>query len=379
LIIRATNKEDEMRNRATVAMVLGGALVLVACGGGESALSLPRPAQAGAVAASALSAQDAADVLMDIAEAHYNALFPGHAPTQFSGPFAYRYYPLGDLYLGVVVGGGSDYVLGGVYVMGGTFGPAPVFVGLQSAFVHAVDLSAGGTDNGCADLQAFEGPGRHTVVVRSSTPGATSGTSIVDTQYLGFAPFQGNSAMQVESVTQSVSAARDDYTAYARHTGDGELTFYGSLDTRGPTYITPSLTSTTTATVVYAEPYIDRRYKLAIGETVAQTYTQTTTTNVSFEGPSPPIPTTTSGTRAVREVITYVGRETLTLAAGTYDTCKFEVVMPPTTLMGFLIVSTYWIVYGTGISVQTVTTYPGSSLSPQGLYATSVTLNGQKL
>jgi hypothetical protein len=216
-------------------------------------------------------------------------------------------------------------------------------------------------------------------VVRSSTPGATSGTSIVDTQYLGFAPFQGNSAMQVESVTQSVSAARDDYTAYARHTGDGELTFYGSLATRGPTYITPSLTSTTTATVVYAEPYVDRRYKLAIGETVAQTYTQTTTTNVSFEGPSPPIPTTTSGTRAVREVITYVGRETLTLAAGTYDTCKFEVVMPPTTLMGFLIVSTYWIVYGTGISVQTVTTYPGSSLSPQGLYATSVTLNGQKL
>jgi uncharacterized delta-60 repeat protein len=78
---------------------------------------------------------EAARQLMDHAEAVYPQHFPGHPATGHAAPFDYRHYPATRVYLGVVVADGSPYTPNGVYVMGGSFGDAPQFVGVVTDFI----------------------------------------------------------------------------------------------------------------------------------------------------------------------------------------------------------------------------------------------------
>ena len=86
-------------------------------------------------AAQGVPLASSAQQLLDFGEQAYPALFPGRAGTQAWGPFLYRHYPATGLYLGVSVRSDSAYVLGGVYLMGGAWGPAPAFVGLLSDYI----------------------------------------------------------------------------------------------------------------------------------------------------------------------------------------------------------------------------------------------------
>lgn len=85
-----------------------------------------------------VAAADSSQQLFDFAERGiYSAYFPAPAPveTQTSAPFSYRYYPGTGVYLGVVVQSDSAYVLDGVYVMGGSFGSAPLYAGQLTDFI----------------------------------------------------------------------------------------------------------------------------------------------------------------------------------------------------------------------------------------------------
>ncbi len=64
---------------------------------------------------------------------------------------------------------------------------------------------------------------------------------------------------------------------------------------------------------------------------------------------------------------TYLGREAVTVAAGTYEACKFETTSGPTTAP-----STNWYLVGKGIHLKSVS---GASTTE----ATSVRFNGQAL
>ena len=113
-------------------------LLLASCGGGSEPPSAAGSAMLGALrahaaAAPARSPQEAAEELMEFAERAHPEFFPGRRTTEFSAPFAYRFYPETGVYLGVAIEN-SAYALNGVYVMGGDFGPEPVFVGLVSTF-----------------------------------------------------------------------------------------------------------------------------------------------------------------------------------------------------------------------------------------------------
>jgi uncharacterized delta-60 repeat protein len=140
------------------------ATFLVACGGGAEpgdaaptatstasraeaaadalvATAARRSAQAAATAATAAPAglvvvdpQAATEQLLDFAEASFPAYFPGHMATQALAPFVFRHYPATGVYLGVVLDDGP-YSRGGVYVMGGAFGHAPLHVGALTDFV----------------------------------------------------------------------------------------------------------------------------------------------------------------------------------------------------------------------------------------------------
>lgn len=88
-----------------------------------------------AVATSVVVPEEAALQLLDFAEARFPAFFPSRQPTRSLSPFVYRFYPQTGIHLGVVVMPGLGYEYGGVYVMGGSFGAAPLFVGPLTAFV----------------------------------------------------------------------------------------------------------------------------------------------------------------------------------------------------------------------------------------------------
>lgn len=100
------------------------------------------PVRALALAAAAAPAASAADQLLNFAEGRFPAFFPQRQPTQVLAPFLYRHYPATGIYLGVVVTAGLGYTLNGVYVMGGSFGPSPLYVGLLTDFIQPVSGQA---------------------------------------------------------------------------------------------------------------------------------------------------------------------------------------------------------------------------------------------
>ena len=89
-----------------------------------------------------LNATDWAEQLLNFGEARFPEYFPTHPGTLVAAPFRYRYYPSTQAYLGVVVGPDPQYRQDGVYVMGGPFGPAPVYVGQVDQFLPAAKAAA---------------------------------------------------------------------------------------------------------------------------------------------------------------------------------------------------------------------------------------------
>jgi serine protease len=79
--------------------------------------------------------EELARQLMNFGERAYPQFFPQRPATQVSKPFVYRYHPATGVHIGVVVHGGTSYVMDGVYVLGGPFGPAPVYVGQVRDFI----------------------------------------------------------------------------------------------------------------------------------------------------------------------------------------------------------------------------------------------------
>jgi sugar lactone lactonase YvrE len=87
------------------------AILVAACGGGESGLSLKVRATRQAASLSQPDPVLTPTALMDWAESEYPQYFPGHSADQTLGPYTYRFYPSTLNYLGV----SSD---GGIYVLG---------------------------------------------------------------------------------------------------------------------------------------------------------------------------------------------------------------------------------------------------------------------
>ena len=115
-----------------------------------------------------------------------------------------------------------------------------------------------------------------------------------------------------------------------------------------------------TSTSVNTPPKRDRRFSLGVGESSTVTYTATTTS--SFEG-LPPVPPFSS---VLTETVTYLGRETVTVPAGTFDTCKFDVGDE---------LSTSWLAAGNGFVVKSFTP-AGEGLAETTLELQSATFDG---
>ncbi|WP_284614862.1 hypothetical protein [Aquabacterium humicola] len=370
-------------------LALAAAALLAACGGGDdSAAGTPMltPAASAdglrralsAVRVEAVTPEQAAEQLLNYAQVSpYASYFPGNPQTQTFGPFRFRYYPATGIYLGVVVTAGQGYTMNGVYVMGGAFGNDPVFQGLLTDFITPTDPNPPptGANNGCYDLSLLEATGTR-IVVNYQHSGTTSGTQTVDMVVNGPKTFEGRQAIEsfvkttgtltVEGETGTTTLEAKNY---AKRTGDAEVTEYGSDAVLTTTIAGFNVTMTTKS--VSNPPFADKQYGLAVGQSITQSQTDTTTSTTSgIPGvPSTPQTTTTTTTTTTK----FVGRESVTVPAKTYNTCKFE-----TTTAGVPnVVTTMWVVDGKGVMVKMQTTENGVVSTKQE--ATSATLNGASL
>jgi hypothetical protein len=375
---------------------LAAAAFLAGCGGGsdESASTANTPAAAAAQLRTAMSAQavtqvkvsaavspaQAAEQLLNFAESTFPNFFPVHQSTGTFDPFLFRYYPQTGVYVGVVVKANMGYTLDGVYVMGGPFGDAPMYVGQLSAFITPVDPGTGGPtgpNNGCYDLALHDATGTRIVVVMQHS-GMSSGTQTMDWLVKGPKTFETQSAIETEfrlsgTMTTEGQAASFDITStsYGRATGSAEFTNYGSQSSN-TTSAPGGFTSTSATKTVYTPPWVTRIFGLAVGQSTTESSTSaiTTTTTVSAPGVSLP-PSTTTITTDSTMTTKFVGREQVTVPAGSYNTCKFEI-----TNAGVTGTTTSWVIDGKGIPVKGSTTVGSTQQTHE---ATSVMLNGQKL
>ena len=363
-------------------MALAAAALVASCGGGNVAepAATPQAAvdglRAHILAIGNVSTSEVARQLMDFAESSiYKSFFPGHPATLTFGPFLSRAYSNGVL-LGVASGNDRTYP-DGVYVMGGPFGNNPLFQGAVTNFITPVEAGGGttGANNGCYDLALFDTTGTR-LVLSYEIIGEATGNTTIDLLVGAVTGFEGNSQAR-ETTTRNTGTTTAggqsvpvDFTAknYARRTGDAEVTEYG--DTHVTATTVGGISSTTNSKTVWSPPSIDKQYGLAIGGSYTLTQTGTTSSSTVITGlpaRNSTTPTTTT------ETTKYVGRESVTVPAGSYSTCRFE-----STTAGSPGTSTTWVIVGKGVGVKSVDTN-GAGVVTQTLQATSLTLNGAKL
>lgn len=342
------------------------AAALAACGGGDT-MEAATPAgtasalraQAQALRNSGVTPEEAARQLMDAAESAYAAYFPSHQQTQSAGPFHFRHYPETEIYLGVVVTAGMGYEVGAIYVIGGPFGgsiEAPVPQGFVTNYITPVAPTPttpppAGASNGCFDQALLDTQGTR-LTVSYSYSGDVTGTQTVDATVGGLVTFQGYQARETVSTTTSSMQGGFTITAkvYTARNGD-VVTQYGM--TTEESAMAPAMRT------VYTPPYEDRMAVLALGE--SHTATQNTTYTYLVNG------TENSSSYSSSYTATYLGVEPVTVAAGTYEACKFEVTSGPASPA-----TTNWYIRGKGFHVKSVT-------GNQVMEATSVKLNGQAI
>jgi len=199
--------------------------------------------------------------------------------------------------------------------------------------------------------------------------------------------FQGISARQINQIAiadTATYASAVTATFFSNATGSGQSTAYGSVGST--TYLNKStgVTSAIELTAIDTPPFIDNRYRLGVGQSVVQSENEALTQSVTYSGPSATPPRTSSFSQTYKMIITFLGRETITVPAGTYETCKFEEVTPGITLNSngsyqYGSVRMRWVVAGIGLPVQDIWSAPGYSSNLTVIKATSLTLNGQAL
>lgn len=297
--------------RRTTALAFAGLLALA--GGRAAAADVPPI--------------EAARQLLDFAEASFPTYLPEHQVTRSFGAFRYRAYSSG-VAVGVVVSADPSYTLNGVYVVGGSFGPVPRLVGKVNDFITPADPGIGptGPNNGCYDFNFWNGSGAD-ITITYELSGPRSGTQTIGMATNAFTTFEGQPS--VETAVKSSGtvfenglpiSVNDELRTYHRRTGDAELTHIGTY--AATMAATADYIRTTTLKTLYTPAWVDRLYALAVGQALSSSWTTSTTATTSYSNSLPTTVNTYGGSNS--ETVRYIGRETITVPAGTYFTCRFE-------------------------------------------------------
>lgn len=237
---------------------------------------------------------------------------------------------------------------------------------LQAALVEPAPPPTGGSASGCFTRVLALATGYSVDVLNSSTVvvGTVSSTETSQSvaTIVGPATFKGNAATESLGTLTSQNGNVSQTRSYFAQLTPGVLTEFGS--------ISPGTNGTVTGT--YNPPKADQWMTLAAG--ASQAYSSSiTSVFVPLTGATTTVTTTDSGT------MTFVGRESLNVPAGTYTTCKFVSVdnaFPGNSL-------SLWFIDGYGIPAKTVLVSSPTAGAPTGAtltnVATSIKVNGVAL
>ena len=132
---------------------------------------------------------------------------------------------------------------------------------------------------------------------------------------LGQQAFEGQSRLATDTaVTLSMPSGQvtsvQRNISYTQRAAGGGVTIHGDEGTMSAGVVTTSFRT------VFVPPWTDTQHTLEPGQSVNQTWTGTSTTN----GVTMPL----QGSRSIR----FVGREAISVPAGSFATCRFEQTQP---------------------------------------------------
>ncbi len=225
--------------------------------------------------------------------------------------------------------------------------------------------SGGGTGagNDCMNFTLAATAGTKTVVVLEGTSAGQAGkvSNTYDWTVLGPATFEGQSRTATQSTVTIQALGSGAVTTQS-------TTDYALIDVNSQTitqYGWDSSIKVGNATIstrfVANPPTVLQKWTLLAGQSTTASWQGTSTTGAA-SGPL-------SGSATDR----FVGPETITVPAGTYETCRYESVQaaqPNVTI-------TYWYVKGTAAAFARMDSV--SPTSSTRLEATSITVNGKKV
>lgn len=319
------------------------------------------------------------------AQQTYPALFGTAAPqtlaiTYQGKAFDVRFYAATGAYLGVTNGEvfGLGAFTGGALQ---SFGAVAGYGDLVCAKL-ACGSTGGGTPGGsgalndCTDPNGLAAGNRVNVVYTYS--GIITGEQTVETVVNGSASFEGQSATQTTSTTRGSNTVQGFTVplttvvkAYLQPADNGLTRTLGSVvdaTTGGISiggFTSPDTTISTKAVFEPAE--LNSEFTLAVGQSVTKTTTVRSTVLSSSMGVPAPGTVTTAGGSTTH---TFEARESITVPAGTYSTCRYRVAGSTGD------VTTSWFIVGRGIMAKSEAR---TSAGTQTIQLKSGTLNGARL
>lgn len=295
------------------------------------------------------------DIVLDWLERSYPDLLPQGTATASYGEYRFRHYPKSGLYAAV------NIVRGGIYAMGGPFGNRPKHVlawptnwrevltdhaagcwNLDLMFTLGATVTVAWDDGGAQQTN----DSTHTLATMATVDGKPLLTE-------GGHPFVQFDLMEGWINRDGHVQGRATAEWRAR-SGPSEVTLLGRKYSE--------LTLGEGATVIsnvgthedHLPPFVDRRFSLQPGQSLTQTRV-TKGYRASMATATSPAQTSNID-RTDTLTTTVVRRETITVPAGTFDTCRVEDTDSATP--GRL--TTQWIIHGIGIPVQRVVSDHGA-------------------
>jgi len=170
----------------------------------------------------------------------------------------------------------------------------------------------------------------------------------VDSAVVGLTSFNGSSAYEVVQISNG--GAIGGSTLYENINDSGWLVDFGySTDV-----------ARVTSTVTFDPAFVNSQFGLVPGESTTISYNRITTSDSST--------TTVSGS----ETFTFVGRESVSVPAGTFSTCKFQWIDSAQPNQ----IKTQWLIDGYGLAAQEAYAIGGVVSTTK---ATAIVVNGKSL
>lgn len=317
-------------------------------------------------------------------------------PTIFAGTPTSATLNVGGLNFNIRAYSNGNYlaVAGGRgYVLGPVTGNQLLDVGPIQAFETAVCslVNCGGTTNpppgGTGSLNECVEPASIALATGSRASlvytysGLIGGDQTVESVVDGASTFKGQSAVQVTTTTTGSNSFQGITTttttrsrSYAQAANNGLTRTLGAIIEATVSTALPSIpglpplpgtNTTTTSETVYNPPSENIEYTIAVGQSINKTESSTTTVTSGPGAGTAPI--TVSGTTTY----TFEAKETITVPAGTFSTCRYRFSTP-----GDSTTSQSWLIVGKGIMAKSETR---TSQGTQSIVLKSGTYNGSRL